>query len=487
MSDPNEGFLKPIDLNLMGNVLQGQRIVQIVTGLCHTVALTENGLVFTWGCVTDIETDDFGSQHPLQVIIPCDDNQCFATQAALGADHTVVIVNNGTMYSWGLNDHGQLGDGTTESSEVPVKVLHSFKAIKVSAWSLHTLALDDNGQVYFWGSNSHHPDKFDSMVTQPEKIKELSSEFIVDIDVGDSHYMAVNKEGVVFTWGIDKTGELGTGVIDDIYPRLPTPLNSTGCILRGKKVIKVSAGDSHSVALDEQGIIYSWGSNNWGQLGNSEQVVNNGTAYVHWTPVVVDHSGVLKGKYITQISAGSEHTMAMSSDGLVFLFGRNQYYQLGLIDREFSSSPISINTHDSSLRATQIGSGGYHSTFLSTNGSIYSFGDNIFLQLGDGTILTRAYPAPVRFSHLQDKLIVQIASCATHSIVVTSEGQLLSWGENHYGQLGDGTKINRDFPIPVDMHDAMKDTKIVQVGVSPSFSVALSQNGQLFSWGVEED
>ena len=463
----------------------------MATGVFHTVVLTDDGMVFTWGWTYHHDGTLKSRKYPVQVTVPCDDDdddddtrpseeeKCRATYVEAGALHTIMIVNNRTMYAWGDNSKGQLGDNTTITRFSPTKVHHSFIPVKVVSFATFTLALDDRGKVYFWGDNEELQLGIDTMVTHPIQVDMLDSEYIVDISAGYFHAMAVNREGVVFTWGTSDVGALGVGPMP-FAAQLPTPLNSTDCILRGKRIIKVSAGVSHSIALDDQGIMYSWGDNTWGQLGNSEQLVMNGTKYIQWSPGNVDYSGVLQGKHIAQVESGISHTMALSSDGLIFLFGGNELSQIGAVDLPFSSSPIVMNT---SLTATEISTGGYYSVFLSSNGSVHSFGYNSFGQMGDGTTITRANPVPVRISPLQEKLIIQVASCDTHSIAVTSDGQLFSWGDNTYGQLGDGSRVSKGFPVPVEMTGVAKGDQIVEVAVSPYFSVALSRDGQLFAWG----
>lgn len=494
-SKPDHFSPHPIDMNR--GTLLGKRIVQIATGVFHTVARTEDGLVFTWGWTYHNDGTLKSQKYPVQVVIPCDDDDddasgddtpseernCVATYVEAGALHTVIIVNNRTLYSWGDNTKGQLGDNTTTIRYSPTRVQHSFRPIKVVAWGTFTMALDDRGKVYSWGDNEDlqlGTNQIYSMVTRPIQIDLLDSEFIVDISAGYFHAMAVNSNGVVFTWGRSDVGALGVGPIP-FASQLPTPLNYTHCLLRGKRIVKVSAGVSHSMALDDQGIMYSWGDNTWGQLGTSERLVMNGTKYIQWSPVTVDYSGDLNGKHITHMSTGIAHTMALSDDGYLYLFGSNELSQIGVIGIPFSSSPMLLNNN--SLTVAAIAAGGYYSVFLSSNGSVHSFGYNSFGQLGDGTTVTRATPVPVRTSPLREKLIIQVASSDTHSIAVTSDGQLFSWGDNTYGQLGDGSNVGKNFPVSVEMNGVLKGDQIVQVAVSPLFSVALSRDGQLFSWG----
>ncbi len=472
--------------------IHGLRIAQISAGQSHTIAMAEGGFVFTWGGNENGQLGDntfTGRKFPVQVKdMTFGSEELIATQVAAGNDYSIAIVG-GAIYSWGLNDHGQLGDGSTETKPFPDKVDHAFRAVKISAGDTFVLVLDEDGKVYSWGDNSRKQLGISTStyyVTRPVKIEHLESETIVEISAGKTHAMALNMYGVVFTWGHGDRGQLGLGPTQP-GPLLPTPLNSTDCVFKDKKIVQLSAGLVHSVALDDQGKMYSWGHNDWGQLGNGEHVVKNGSGIynVHWTPMSVDDSNVLNGKYITHISAGYYHTMAMSSDGSVFLFGSNEYSQIGSMDQILSSSPIILrNTTNRSLwTATQIAAGGYHSVFLGSNGAMYSFGDNSFGQLGDGTTMLRSYPTPIYCSPLQEKLIIQLATCKTHSILVTSDGQLFSWGQNWYGQLGDGTNVDKDFPVSVETDGVLRGRQIVQLGVSSYFSVALSRDGQLFSWG----
>ncbi|MBP9489374.1 hypothetical protein KBE88_01255, partial [Candidatus Saccharibacteria bacterium] len=156
-------------------------------------------------------------------------------------------------------------------------------------------------------------------------------------------------------------------------------ITSEANLFEGKTISQISAGSGHSLALDSEGQIYAWGYNDYGQLGNGDTTSSN-------TPVKVDASGVLAGKTISQISAGGAHSLALDSEGQIYAWGYNDYGQLGNGDTTSSNTPVKVDASGvlAGKTISQISAGGAHSLALDSEGQIYAWGYNDYGQLGNG-------------------------------------------------------------------------------------------------------
>ncbi|MDZ7796528.1 MAG: hypothetical protein U5N56_05580 [Candidatus Marinimicrobia bacterium] len=194
----------------------------------------------------------------------------------------------------------------------------------------------------------------------------------------------------------------------------------------------IAAGSNFSVALGSDGIIYAWGTNRFGQLGDgSTQRTND--------PIEVDTSGALSGKTITAIAAGYHHTVALDLDGKLYAWGSNDHDKLGGGFADFHVSPIEVKTYGdlNGKIITAIAAGYHHTVALDSDGKLYAWGNNDYGQLGDGGHGDdRDVPTEVNTSGvLSGKTITAIAAGYAHTVALDSDGKLYAWGGNEYGRL----------------------------------------------------
>lgn len=207
---------------------------------------------------------------------------------------------------------------------------------------------------------------------------------------------------------------------------------------------------NHTIAAKSDGTVYTWGNNSYGQLGNGNTTNSN-------VPIAVVTSGALSGKTITKVAAGLLHSVALASDGTVYTWGYNYYGQLGRGNTTDSNVPVAVSTSGalSGKTITQVATGLYHSIVLASDGTVYTWGYNFYGQLGNGNTGTDSnVPVAVSTSGvLSGKTITQVAAGGYYSIALASDGTVYTWGDNYYGQLGTRNNINYYVPVAVDQSE----------------------------------
>ena len=316
-----------------------------------------------------------------------------------GSYHSVAVNSNGDVYSWGWNGQGQLGNGTTTDSNLPVEVkvegtpMAGKKIVHVSTggnfYKGSSLALSSEGKVYSWGANDQgqlgNGTTTDSNLPVEVKVEgtPMAGKKIVQTAIGVTHSMALDSEGNIYAWGWGGEGQLGDGANDNSNVPVLVKKENTG--LEHKTIKKVMAGGMFSMVLTSDGSLYSWGKNNYGQIGDG--TTNNYNLAV----AVKTERTPMAGKTVIDFSISNEHTVALTSDGQIYAWGRNESGQLGNGTNTASTLPVAVKTEGTPFagkKAVQVVAGGWegaHSLALGTDGTVYSWGRNFNGQLGDQT------------------------------------------------------------------------------------------------------
>ncbi len=358
------------------------------------------------------------------------------------------------VHAWGPNDLGQLGNSTTTSARTIQDVaatsgsaLFGKNVISVAAGASFSLALCSDGSVAAWGSNSTGQLGINSTVRSSTPVQvvatgALSGKKVIAVSAGNSHSLALCTDGTVYAWGSNSEGQLGnTSLTNSLVPVAVT----TSGVLSGKTVVAIAAGGSHSVALCASGELVTWGAGTSGQLGNNAAVNQS-------SPVLVDQTGTIAGKSVVSISAGSNHTTCLCSDGTVFAFGGNSSGQLGNNSAVSSSVPVQVVATGVLMGKTvvSLSSGSSHTLLLCSDGTAAGFGSNSDGQLGNGSTTTALVPVLVNASGvLAGKFIVSLCSGNAISFATTSDGSILSWGRNTFGALGNNSTTSSSVPVVV--------------------------------------
>lgn len=367
-----------------------------------------------------------------------------AIQIASGYQHTCALTVTGGVKCWGDNSYGQLGDGTTQQRLRPVDVTGLTSGLRALATGgFHTCAVTSTGGVKCWGANDFGQ-LGDGTTTQrliPVDVVGLGDK-ISAIAAGGGYTCALTENGGAKCWGNNSAGQLGDGTQVD---RL-TPVDVTG-LTGGAQALSASSY-YHTCAVTVGGGAKCWGNNYRGQLGD-------GTTTRRLTPV--DVAGLQSG--VRVISTGSEHTCAVLQTGAAKCWGADPYGQLGIGPWQYPYPAAPVDVVGLQSGVATINAGGYHTCATLENGGAKCWGNNERGQLGDGT--TAGQRTPVDVVGLS-ATVRSISTGFEHTCAITEAGEIKCWGDNSFGQLGDGTIIRRLTPVSVLLFDCAGVSEVPQ-------------------------
>ena len=297
------------------------------------------------------------------------------------------------------------------------------------------------------------------------------------VAAGGSHGLALCADGALVSWGYNYDGQLGRG--NTTSSNVPVAVDQTG-VLAGKRLMALAAGSSHNLALCADGTLAAWGSNSNGQLGTG------GSAYSK-VPTVVVTAGVLAGKTVVAMAVGGYHSLALCADGTVAAWGYNNYGQLGTGSTANATVPVLIDQTGilAGKSVVAIAAGAYHSLALCADGTLAAWGYNSVGQLGRGNTINSSLPAAVTLTGvLAGKTVATIAAGSSHNLVRCSDGTLVAWGANGYGQLGNRSTTNSSVPVAVDLTGELAGRTVVAGWTNYDHNLALCGDGTLAAWGL---
>ena len=324
----------------------------VVCGLALAVLL---GTLATGGTPAGAATD------PVEV---------FVSAIAAGDEHSMALKSDGTVWTWGWNHDGQLGDGTTTRRSTPVKVLGLTGVTAISAGGYHSVALKSDGTVWAWGQNlfgqlGDGTSGTSAYKNTPVQVKGLTS--VRAIASGSQFTMALTRDGTVWVWGNNFGGVIGNW---NTYPARcsPIPVQKSG--LAG--VAAIAAGEDHALALVRGGSVWTWGSNGWGQLGGG--TVNANSKRFNPQQVLTGAKAIAAGGGSYQ----NRHSVIIKLDGTAWTFGYNSHGGLGNGTTANSPTPVPVS---GLTGATAAAAGRDFTTALRSDGTVWSWGNNANGQL----------------------------------------------------------------------------------------------------------
>lgn len=466
-------------------------------------------------------------------------------QLALGAQHSLILKADGSVWAFGENASGRLGDGTETGRAYPVRVA-GVDAVQVAAGYFHSVALGADGAVYCWGENlsgqlgvgDFAPRLKPAQVSLPAKA--------VLIAAGEAHTVAVLADGSVWAWGDNRNGQVGNGAGETQN----TPLKVGGF---SSAPVQVAAGGGHTLALSRGRSVWGWGDNADNQISagmadslptgtklNPDMEAFVSIAAAGRGSIAADNQGRVfawgNGKHvlpralqvgglpaIRQVAMSAVGTwLAVDRDGGVWMWGRDYGGLLGLGANVSGKTPARIVMLPKVVSAAL---GPYHAGVIAEDGKVYLWGEGSRGQLGDGEALTRLTPRPLEMFGA----VAFVAAGAGRTVAVRRDGDVLGAGDSAHGELGISERHN---PLPLalgaggqvwrsaalgGLHTllldaagkayALGDNAFGQLGATPvkagdrvaltglpplkqvaaggggAFSLALSNDGEVWAWG----
>ena len=429
-------------------------VVGIAAGKFFSFALVLKRDGTVWGVGDDYEGQLGDGGPPGERTVPVQVRGLPRVRAiSAGMKHAAAIAEDGSVWTWGNNDTGQLGTGGFSASTTAVRVAGLPVGVSVDAGVGHTLVVDADGGVWGWGIDVTNAGSEGLRSAVPVRIP--TGERVKQVQAGDGFSAAVTTSGAVLAWGSRLDGVLGDG---SVFQRsTPTAVASL------PPISAIAGGYLQSFAIARDGTVWAWGRNTFGELGD-------GTFQDHRSPQRVP---ALDG--VVQVSS-SFHGLALRANGTVLAWGSNSFGELGNGTNGSAGGPIPVPGL-SDVVAVAAGNG--FSMALRRDGTVFTWGWNLRGQLGDGTTTSRSVPAAV--PNLRDVVAISTSTgggTEMHAMALKRDGTVWTWGSNHAGQLGDGTLTPRLVPgIVPDLTDV--------VAISGGFihSLALKRDGTVWAWG----
>ena len=345
----------------------------------------------------------------------------------------------GTLWTWGYNALGQLGDNTIINRTTPVTTSAGGTNWKqVACGGDNTAAIKTDGTLWTWGSNGSGQLGDNTTISRYTPVTTFAGGTNwKQVTCGSSHTAAVKTDGTLWTWGSNSYGRLGDNTIINRY----TPVTT---FAGGTNWKQVSCGSNHTAAIKTDGTLWTWGRNSYGQLGDNTIITRS-------TPVTTFAGGT----NWKQVAGGALHIAAIKTDGTLWTWGLNYVFginigALGNNTQTNSSTPVT--TFAGGTNWKQVACGGFHTTAIKTDGTLWTWGCNDLTAfvlnslgaLGDNTIITRSTPVTTFAGGTNWK---QVAGGGYVTSAIKTDGTLWTWGRNTSGQLGDNTIINRSTPV----------------------------------------
>jgi len=384
---------------------------------------------------------------------------------ATSSPYTHTGLSNGTAYYYTVRARNDVGTSALSAEVSATPTAGEPGAAVIGCGWYSSLTATETGQLSAWGDNTHGQLGIGSWLSQSLPVWISGFGNVIDMDGGQNHSIVLRSDGSVWTCGYNDNGQLGDGGNQPQWylqqvPGLP-------------EIVDVAAGRYHSLAVDVDGNVWSWGYNLAGQLGD-------GTNTDRHSPVQINIDDT-----IVAVAGGTGHSMALSWDGNVYTWGANHAGQLGdgtTTPRNYPEAVYGI------VLATDIGAGDRHSVVIEHTGDdpgpgeveswrFLSWGANDNGQLGIGNTENSTTPVGV---DLGANLPQAVACGTTHTLVLCEAGDLVAWGSNGYGQLGNGSTENSTLPGQVATL-----SNVVAIACGHGHNLAITSGGMLWSWGTD--
>ena len=346
-----------------------------------------------------------------------------------------------------------------------------------------TLALTSTGKLYGWGENpsgllgesSTLLYKTPTLVTSPTYNQ---GESLSDIQMGRSHALLLTSTGRVFAWGLNTNGQLGDGSV--ISKTTPT-LISFNSLSSNERVTSIAAGYDHSLAVTNLGRVFAWGLNTSGQLGNG------GNSTLRSSPTLITLPNLNVSESIASIQASANHSMVLTSASRVFAWGFNTNGELGIGSTSSANTPalVTFNSLNQGETISNLYVGEFHNFALTSSKRVWSWGSNNSNQINNSSSVRLTSPTIVSFSGLiQGETISTLILGSQHSLAMTSNARVYAWGDNEFGQLGNGSTQRLTSPTLITIPNLAQGESVLSIHAGFKHTFALTSNNHIYAWGL---
>ena len=333
------------------------------------------------------------------------------------------------LWTWGRNIYGQLGDNTTVNKSSPVTTVAGGTNWKqVSCGQNHTASIKTDGTLWTWGYNSIGQLGDNTAVNKSSPNTTIAGGTNwKQVACGTFHTTAIKTDGTLWTWGYNGFGQLGNNsTVDKSSP------NTT--IAGGTNWKQVACGQSHTASIKTDGTLWTWGRDSYGQLGDNTTVNKS-------SPVTT----IAGGTNWKQVAGGNYHTASIKTDGTLWTWGRDNYGQLGDSNTVNKSSPVQVSGGGTNWKQVACGYG--YTATIKTDGTLWTWGRDNYGQLGDNTTVNKSSPNTTIAGGTNWKQVACGGGLfAAYIAAIKTDGTLWTWGRDNYGQLGDNTTVNKSSP-----------------------------------------
>lgn len=487
----------------------------IDAGFYHTLVALHDGNIYAFG---DNNFGQIGNNNPgvdqesyAWVGIPGEE----VVDVSAGRYHSMALTASGKVYTWGYNGYYHLGHGDTAQRNVPVHMTGLSQVTKISAGTYHSMALTENGYAYCWGRNSEA--QCNPTVSSYQTTPYLARSGSKDICAGFYTSYALYISGQVYAWGQNSNGECGDGTFNSpvLNPtsvsgpsrvvRLPQDVNlySFSCIQADgeikawgynnsqmlntglvdtyitsattsiarwpiEEIVDIEGGFYHVRAQKADGTVWSWGSNNEGEAGTGVTGVNELTA------VQSQNGSAITDVSELGVGMGS-HTMVGRAYGALYSWGNNDSGQL---DKGTSGTVEPVPAFSSYKYPISLSNGYRHSAVVYYSGTVYTTGYNVYGQLGDGSNIDRSNFATMGIYNAK-----KVSAGVFHTAALLADGTVRCWGDGNNYELGNGVNAGSNTPVQVLTGPGAPLENVIDVVACYRFTMALDANGHVYTWG----
>ncbi|MDR0497568.1 MAG: hypothetical protein LBH42_08145, partial [Treponema sp.] len=395
------------------------------------------------------------------------------SQESAGGSHGMAV-RNGSLFTWGSNNLGQLGNGTaTGSVNTPTRVgtVTTWRSVSSggggAGWTYdgHSVAIQSNGSLWAWGNHTGNNKITTSdttgTVTSPTRIGTDSN--WATVSAGSTYTLALKSDGSLWSWGADANGRTGLGKSgNESYTLTPARIGNDS------DWVFISAGNSQSHAIKRNGTLWGWGSGTSGQLGD-------GTETSRTSPVQIG-----RDTDWASVSGGDFFTVAIKTNGTLWAWGGNGHSQLGNGETTQQNSPIRVGT-DTNWKSVSAGgnSSGRFAVAIKTDGSLWTWGNNLSGRTGQGTTDGNT-PAPKRIG--TDTNWATVSAGSNFVIAAKTDGTTWGWGSGTSGRLGRGSSSDSNVPIQISGLPAASPTSAAAAPAASSAPTGTYAFTSLDSW-----